>query len=229
MNQKNFITRRSHTNEATLFINPQKTTIIKKSKKPRMVFSLFIVLLIFSSIIGISAYADETKHTEKFWLIDKAKTAPIIFIATKGEIQKDDYLTFLLDSDNCEEIGLSFQITSEMESIPTNDDIFQVLVKHNPGYEYTTKAGIVDTYDLGNSFYTQFMFANILSVQEVIEAFSQKESFEIELQYSDEVGLADPYLFFDIMSNKWDLREFKKHLLEAQKKCRYQYFDTKEI
>ena len=229
MNQKNFITRRSHSNEATLFINPQKTTIIKKSKKPRMVFSLFIVLLIFSSIIGISAYADDAKHTEKFWLIDKAKTAPIIFIATKGEIQKDDFLTFLLDSDNCEEIGLSFQITSEMASIPTNDDIFQVLVKHNPGYEYTTKAGIVDTYDLGNSFYTQFMFANILSVQEVLKALSQKESFEIELQYSDEGGLADPYLFFDIMTNKWDLSEFKKHLLEAQKKCRYQYFDTEEI
>ena len=103
------------------------------------------------------------------------------------------------------------------------------MVKHNPGYEYTTKAGIVDTYDLGNSFYTQFMFANILSVQEVIEALSQKESFEIELLYSDEGDLADPYLFFDIMTNKWGLREFKKHLLEAQKKCRYQYFDTKEI
>ncbi len=229
MNQKNFIARLSHSNEATLFINPQKTTIIKKSKKPRMVFSLFIVLLIFTSILSISAYAGNAKHTEKFWLIDKAETAPIIFIATKGEIQKDDFLTFLLDSDNCDEVGLSFQITSEMESVPTKEDIFQVLVKHNPGYEYVTKAGIVDTYDLGDSFYSQFIFANILSVQEVIESFSQKESFEIELLSSEEGGLADPYLFFDIMTNKWDLSEFKKNLLEAQTKCRYQYFDMKEI
>ena len=229
MNQHKFITRRSYSNEATLFINPGKNKLITKTKMPKMIYSLLIVLIIFTSLLSFSAFAIEPESPKQFWLIDKAKTAPIIFIATKGEIQKDDFLTFLLDSDNCEEIGLSFQITSEMESIPTNDDIFQVLVKHNPGYEYTTKAGIVDTYDLGNSFYTQFMFANILSVQEVIEAFSQKESFEIELQYSDEGGLADPYLFFDIMSNKWDLREFKKHLLEAQKKCRYQYFDTKEI
>ena len=229
MNQKNFITRRSYSNEATLFINPKKTKTITKSKKPRMVFSFFIVILIFSAILSISAYADVTKDTEKFWLIDKAKTAPIIFIATKGEIQKDDYLTFLLDSDNCEEVGFSFQITSEMESVPTSDDIFQVLVKHNPGYEYTTKAGIVDTYDLGNSFRTQFIFANILSVQEVIEELSQKESFEIELQYSNEEGLSDPYLFFDIMTNKWNLSKFKKHLLEAQTKCRYQYFDMIEI
>ena len=229
MNQKNFITRRSHSNEATLFFNPQKTTIIKKSKKPRIVFSLFIVLMIFSSILSISVYADEAKQTEKFWLIDKAETAPIIFIATKGEIQKDDYLTFLLDSDNCDEVGLSFQITSEMESVPTKDDIFQVLVKHNPGFEYITKAGIVGTYDLGDSFYSQFIFANILSVQEVIEVFSQKESFEIELQNASENGIADPYLFFDIMTNKWNLDQFKKNLLEAQTLCRHQYFEMREI
>ena len=229
MNQKNFITRRSHLNEATLFINPKKTTKNTQSKKLRMIFSFFIVILIFLEILSISAYANETKDTEKFWLIDKAKTAPIIFIATKGEIQKDDYLTFLLDSDNCEEVGLSFQITSEMESIPTSDDIFQVLVKHNPGYEYTTKAGIVDTYDLGNSFYTQFIFANILSVQEVIAVLSQKESFEIELQYSSDIGIADPHLFFDIMTNKWNLDQFKKNLLEAQTLCRHQYFDMREV
>tara|TARA_S200000501_G_scaffold357712_1_gene381664 strand:- start:334 stop:1023 length:690 start_codon:yes stop_codon:yes gene_type:complete len=229
MNQHKFITRRSYSNEATLFINPGKNKLITKTKMPKMIYSLLIVLIIFTSLLSFSAFAIEPESPKQFWLIDKAKTAPIIFIATKGEIQKDDFLTFLLDSDNCEEIGLSFQITSKMESVPTNDDIFQVLVKHNPGYEYTTKAGIVETYDLGNSFYTQFMFANILSVQEVLEAFSQKESFEIELLYSDEGDLADPYLFFDIMTNKWGLSEFKKHLLEAQKKCRYQYFDTKEI
>ena len=229
MNQKNFITRRSYTNEATLFINPKKTTKNTQSKKLRMIFSFFIVILIFLEILSISAYANETKDTEKFWLIDKAKTAPIIFIATKGEIQKDDYLTFLLDSDNCEEVGLSFQITSEMESVPTKDDIFQVLVKHNPGYEYITKAGIVDTYDLGNSFYTQFIFANILSVQEVIEVLSEKESFEIELQNASENGIADPYLFFDIMTNKWNLDQFKKNLLEAQTLCRHQYFEMREI
>tara|TARA_B000000557_G_scaffold229280_1_gene201306 strand:- start:94 stop:783 length:690 start_codon:yes stop_codon:yes gene_type:complete len=229
MNQKNFITRRSYTNEATLFINPKKTTKNTQSKKLRMIFSFFIVILIFLEILSISAYANETKDTEKFWLIDKAKTAPIIFIATKGEIQKDDYLTFLLDSENCEEVGLSFQITSEMESVPTKDDIFQVLVKHNPGYEYITKAGIVDTYDLGNSFYTQFIFANILSVQEVIAVLSQKESFEIELQYSSDIGIADPHLFFDIMTNKWNLDQFKKNLLEAQTLCRHQYFDMREV
>ena len=32
MNQKNFITRRSYSNEATLFINPKKTKTITKSK-----------------------------------------------------------------------------------------------------------------------------------------------------------------------------------------------------
>ena len=51
----------------------------------------------------------------------------------------------------------------------------------------------------------------------------------IELQYSEEENLADPYLFFDITTNKWDISDFKKHLLDAQTKCRFQYFDHNEI
>ena len=107
--------------------------------------------------------------------------------------------------------------------------LFKVLVKHNPGFEYVTKAGIVDNFDLGDAFYSQLIFSNILSVENVLEALGDKESFEIELQYTEEENLADPYLFFDITTNKWDISDFKKHLLDAQTKCRFQYFDHNEI
>ena len=33
----------------------------------------------FSLILGISVYANDTNNTKKFWLIDKAETSPIIF------------------------------------------------------------------------------------------------------------------------------------------------------
>lgn len=227
MNQKNLITQ-LYSKKASPFINPNKKAIIKNLNSIKIII-LVVVFLMFSLILGISVYANDTNNTKKFWLIDKAETSPIIFIATKGEVQKNDFLTFLLDSDNCDEVGLSFQVTSVMESVPTKDHLFQVLVKHNPGFEYVTKAGIVDNYDLGDAFYSQFIFANILSVQEVLEAFSQKESFEIELQYSEEAGIADPYLFFDITTNKWDISDLEKHLLDAQKKCRYQFFDMKKV
>ena len=229
MNQHKFITRRSYSNEATLFINPGKNKLITKTKMPNMIYSLLIVLIIFTSLLSFSAFAIEPKSPKQFWLIDKAKTAPIIFIATKGEIQKDDFLTFLLDSDNCDEVGLTFQITSVMKSVPTKDDLFKVLVKHNPGFEYITKAGIVDNFDMGDTFYSQLIFANILSVENVLEALGDKESFEIELQYAEEENLTDPYLFFDITTNKWNISDFKKHLLDAQTKCRFQYFDQNEI
>ena len=229
MNQHNFITRRYYSNEATLFINPGKNKLIRKTKVPKMIYSLLIVLIIFTSLLSFSAIAIEPESPKQFWLIDKAKTAPIIFIATKGEIQKDDFLTFLLDSDNCDEVGLTFQITSVMESVPTKDDLFKVLVKHNPGFEYITKAGIVDNFDMGDKFSSQLIFANILSVEKVLEALGDKESFEIELQYDEEDNLTDPYLFFDITTNKWNISDFKKHLLDAQTKCRFQYFDMKEI
>ncbi|MDC3155327.1 hypothetical protein OA530_04500 [Pelagibacteraceae bacterium] len=229
MNQNKFITRRSYSNEATLFINPGKSQLITKTKMPNMIYSLLIVLIIFTSLLSFSAFAIEPASPKEFWLIDKAKTAPIIFIATKGEIQKDDYLTFLLDSDNCDEVGLTFQMTSVRESLPTKDDLFKVLVKHNPGFEYITKAGIVDNFDMGDTFFSQLIFADILSVENVLEALGDKESFEIELQYAEEENLTDPYLFFDITTNKWNISDFKKHLLDAQTKCRFQYFDQNEI
>ena len=229
MNHKNIISRRSYSNELTLFINPIERMKATKSYKPKLIISFFIILFLFSSTLAVTVYADNAEVTEQIWLINKAKTAPIIFIATKGEIQKDDFLTFLLDSDNCDEVGLTFQITSVMESVPTKDDLFKVLVKHNPGFEYVTKAGIVDNFDLGDAFYSQLIFYNILSVENVLEALGDKESFEIELQYTEEENLADPYLFFDITTNKWDISDFKKHLLDAQTKCRFQYFDHNEI
>tara|TARA_B100001027_G_scaffold210213_1_gene177114 strand:- start:229 stop:918 length:690 start_codon:yes stop_codon:yes gene_type:complete len=229
MNHKNIISRRSYSNELTLFINPIERMKATKSYKPKLIISFFIILFLFSSTLAVTVYADNAEVTEQIWLINKAKTASIIFIATKGEIQKDDFLTFLLDSDNCDEVGLTFQITSVMESVPTKDDLFKVLVKHNPGFEYFTKAGIVDNFDLGDAFYSQLIFYNILSVENVLEALGDKESFEIELQYTEEENLADPYLFFDITTNKWNISDFKKHLLDAQTKCRFQYFDLNEI
>ena len=229
MNHKNIISRRSYSNELTLFINPIERMKATKSYKPKLIISFFIILFLFSSTLAVTVYADNAEVTEQIWLINKAKTASIIFIATKGEIQKDDFLTFLLDSDNCDEVGLTFQITSVMESVPTKDDLFKVLVKHNPGFEYVTKAGIVDNFDMGDAFYSQLIFSNILSVENVLEALGDKESFEIELQYTEEENLADPYLFFDITTNKWNISDFKKHLLDAQTKCRFQYFDLNEI
>ena len=60
MNRNNYISPRSYGNEATLFINPAKnlTNDKKQSQKPSLILSFFIVILIFSSIIGYSAYAE---------------------------------------------------------------------------------------------------------------------------------------------------------------------------
>ena len=95
-----------------------------------------IKILYFCLIIIIFYFHNETlkaseqekdsisaKENSTIWYIHKSETAPIIFISTKGQIQKDDYLSFMLDSNNCDEVALTFQITSVMESIPQSDDI----------------------------------------------------------------------------------------------------------
>ena len=96
MNQKNLITQ-LYSKKASPFINPNKKAIIKNLNSIKIII-LVVVFLMFSLILGISVYANDTNNTKKFWLIDKAETSPIIFIATKGEVQKNDFLTSAYDA-----------------------------------------------------------------------------------------------------------------------------------
>ena len=194
-------------------------------------FCLIIIIFYFNNELLKASEQEKdsisAKENRNIWYIHKSETAPIIFIATKGQIQKEDYLTFMLDSDNCDEVGLTFQITSIMESIPQSDDIFEVLVKYVPGDEYLSKVGIIGTRIQDGYYFTQFMFENLLTAEEVIAFLGDKDSFEIELQKT-QYG-KDPSIYFDIMHNNWNIKEFRKHFNEAQRKCRHNLFDLSEI
>jgi len=230
MNRNNYISPRSYGNEATLFINPAKnlTNDKKLSQKPSLILSFFIVILIFSSIIGYSAYADTSDKQNNEWFVEKSVTAPIIYIASLGEVQ-DDYLTFMLDSDNCNDIGLTFQMTSVMESMPFVDLAFQVKVIEHPGDEYITEVSVVGNRVEEDYILTQLMFHNLVTTQELEEMLGHKDKFEIQIMLPDESGLADPSLFFDISYNIWDLTNLFSTLREAQFKCHHGMFDVIEV
>ena len=204
---------------------------LRKSIIKILYFCLIIIIFYFNNELLKASEQEKdsisAKENSNIWYIHKSETAPIIFIATKGQIQKEDYLTFMLDSDNCEEVGLTFQITSVMESIPQSDDIFEVLVKYVPGDEYLSKVGIIGTRIQDGYYFTQFMFENLLTAEEVIAFLGDKDSFEIELQKT-QYG-KDPSIYFDIMHNYWNIKEFRKHFNEAQRKCRHNLFDLSEI
>ncbi len=196
--------------------------------KFNILFVLFLIAVYSVSALQNNALSKEDiKKNENNWFIHKSETAPIIFISTKGQIQKDDYLSFMLDTNNCDEVALTFQITSVMESIPQSDDIFEVLVKYVPGDEYLSKVGIIGTRIQEGYYFTQFMFENLLSGEEVIEILGSKDNFEIILQES-QYGKS-PLLYFDVLNNNWDIREFTKYFKEAQRMCRYRIFDLGEI
>ena len=204
---------------------------LRKSIIKILYFCLIIIIFYFNNELLKASEQEKdsisAKENSNIWYIHKSETAPIIFIATKGQIQKEDYLTFMLDSDNCDEVGLTFQITSIMESIPQSDDIFEVLVKYVPGDEYLSKVGIIGTRIQDGYYFTQFMFENLLTAEEVIAFLGDKDSFEIELQKT-QYG-KDPSIYFDIMHNNWNIKEFRKHFNEAQRKCRHNLFDLSEI
>tara|TARA_Y100001970_G_C14239367_1_gene863900 strand:- start:2524 stop:3219 length:696 start_codon:yes stop_codon:yes gene_type:complete len=231
MNRNNYISPRSYGNEATLFINPAKKNLRndkKQRQKPSLILSFFIVILIFSSIIGYSVYADTSNKQNNEWFVEKSVTAPIIYIASLGEVQ-DDYLTFMLDSDNCNDIGLTFQMTSVMESMPLVDLAFQVKVIEHPGDEYITEASVVGNIVEEDYILTQLMFHNLVTTQELEEMLKHKDKFEIQIMLPDESGLADPSHFFDISYNIWDLTNLFSTLREAQFKCHHGMFDAIEV
>ena len=231
MNRNNYISPRSYGNEATLFINPAKKNLTndkKQRQKPSLILSFFIVILIFSSIIGYSAYAETSDKQNNEWFVEKSVTAPIIYIASLGEVQ-DDYLTFMLDSDNCNEVGLTFQMTSIMESMPIVDLAFQVKVVEHPGDEYITEASVVGNIVEEDYILTQLMFHNLVTTQELEEMLRHKDKFEIQIMLPDESGLADPSHFFDISYNIWDLTNLFSTLREAQFKCHHGMFDVIEV
>ena len=231
MNRNNYINPRSYGNEATLFINPAKKNLTndkKQSQKPSLILSFFIVILIFSSVIGYSAYAETSHKQNNEWSISKSNKASIIYIAGLGEVQ-DDYLTFMLDSDNCNEVGMTFQMTSIMESIPLVDLAFQVKVVEHPGDEYITEASVVGNRVEEDYILTQLMFHNLVTTQELEEMLGHKDKFEIQIMLPDESGLADPSLFFDISYNIWDLTNLFSTLREAQFKCHHGMFDVIEV
>ena len=231
MNRNNYISPRSYGNEATLFINPAKKNLTndkKQRQKPSLILSFFIVILIFSSIIGYSAYAETSDKQNNEWFVEKSVTAPIIYIASLGEVQ-DDYLTFMLDSDNCNDVGLTFQITSIMESMPLVDLAFQVKVVEHPGDEYITQASVVGNIVEEDYILTQLMFHNLVTTQELVEMLGHKDKFEIQIILPDESGLADPSHFFDISYNIWDLTNLFSALRDAQLKCHHGMFDITEV
>ena len=230
MNRNNYISPRSYGNEATLFINPAKNlkNDKKQSQKPSLILSFFIVILIFSSVIGYSAYAETSHKQNNEWSISKSNKASIIYIAGLGEVQ-DDYLTFMLDSDNCNEVGMTFQMTSIMESIPLVDLAFQVKVVEHPGDEYITQASVVGNIVEEDYILTQLMFHNLVTTQELEEMLGHKDKFEIEIMLPEESGLADPSHFFDISYNIWDLTNLFSTLREAQFKCHHGMFDVIEV
>ena len=231
MNRNNYISPRSYGNEATLFINPAKKNLTndkKQRQKPSLILSFFIVILIFSSIIGYSAYAETSDKQNNEWSISKSNKASIIYIAGLGEVQ-DDYLTFMLDSDNCNDVGLTFQMTSIMESMPLVDLAFQVKVVEHPGDEYITEASVVGNIVEEDYILTQLMFHNLVTTQELEEMLRHKDKFEIQIMLPDESGLADPSHFFDISYNIWDLTNLFSTLREAQFKCHHGMFDVIEV
>lgn len=220
MNRKNYITPRLYTNEATLFLNPQKNQKISKAnknKKPKFIFSLFIVITIFSSIIGYSAYASDNNSS---WEINRSKDGEVIFISKEGKITKEDRLTYIMLPEDCNDLLLTFAVSSNTKDLAQDDMKFKVNITEEPYYEYQQSVDVVTKKVSENKHKTKLAFPHIFNFQDHISKVNAVKEIEIKfIPAADNEHVTSPEDIFNILTNRWDLGDVATKLREGQHLC----------
>ena len=229
MNRNNYTSSRSYENGATLFINPSKKNSAhtkRKSGKPSLILSFLIVILIFSSIIGYSAYAENANRTVwEPWSDDEH-----LYIDAFGSMNKADIFAISLSRNNCEGLRVDFYINSR--------DLQEADIGQKFMLEVTEASSLDESSDGYKNevyvSYSQKMSGNIVYILSFEENFKtqdwldrldsyQSSNFNIDIvehaNYS-ELGNGNPSFFFQHTENMWDLSNLRPILGNAYRECR---------
>jgi len=229
MNRNNYISPRSYGNEATLFINPAKKNSAqpkRKSGKLSLLLSFLIVILIFSSIIGYSAYAENTNKTVwKPWSDDEN-----IYIDAFGSKNKADIFAITLSRNNCDELYIDFFINSrglqeadigqkfvlEMTETSSLDESWEGY-KNVVYVSYSQKMAEYIVYILS--------FEENIKTQDLLDRLDnfQSSNFNIDIialaNYS-KFANGNPSFYFEHTENMWDLSNLRPILENVYRECR---------
>ena len=251
MNRKNYITPRLYTNEATLFLNPQKIQMKNKKnlkKKPKFIFSLFIVIAVFSFIVAYSAnaaaevyyHADENEGWEIVNYTDET-----VVLTKEGEFTRGDKLFFVTwpYEGECNWADVGFFVYSEKEVEDHNyleDKNFLIKIGNQVGHEYLNTY-VIASHEFLDGFRSYFSIESY-SINGLLRGFGKHDNVMIQLIDSDdsidqiikEVGLENPDDvsvddFFDIQKNLWNMQGFEEYLMKTISICKAKQLDADAI
>ena len=234
MTKTHYINQRYYQNEQTILLNPTKPfrKTRKRSNKPSIIRYLIIVLIIFSALIGYSAFAGGPIPNEG-WITETDTDG--VAIRHHGNITYGDNVYIFLSKNNCN----SATWISSIYTMAENN--FDPLVSKYLPYKlqnttnasdfgYTTAQLIsVEPFLLGNRamiYFGDYPVKNYLQwfrsgdeyQMEIIKASKDFIEQEYGQTYEDIVSI-EPTDFFDIQMNAYYFEGFNKTLINAQKQC----------
>ena len=235
MPKSNYINPRFYQNERTISLNPSKPFNRKRRKAKRFSFlkSLILVLVIFSTFIGYSAFAGGPVPDEGW--ITKTDSGGVA-IKHHGNITHGDSIYVYLSKNDCNSAtwisSIYTMAENNFEPLVSRYLPYKIQSSTNKSdYGYTTGQLVsVKPFLLGHramiyfgdypvNKYLQWFRSGDEYYLEIIKA--SKELIEQEYDGVDEDIISiNPTEFFDIQMNSYYFEGFNKALVDAQKQCR---------
>ena len=219
MAKTHYINPRFYQNEKTISLNPSKPFNRKRRKPKSFSFlkSLILVLAIFSVFIGYSVYANAS---EASWEITKSKDGEVVFISKQGKINNEDKLMYIMFPDDCNDLVLTFNVSSQTDYIAQDDMKFKVNITEEPYYEYQQSVDVLANKLTEYGHKTNLGFPYIFDFQEHVSKMENINEIEIKIISSTESEhVAAPEAIFDVRTNRWDLDDFANKLREGRHLC----------
>ena len=209
-----------HRNEATLFLNPAKKQLIKKegnTKLKQFKLGLVLVVSILFVFISYSALADELKDT---WEIKRSNGDDAVFISKKGIVTSEDKLTYIMLPENCNDLVLSFTVTSYSNFIAQDAMKFKVRITEEPFHEYQNSVDVLTNKLTETGHVTKLIFPYIFDFNEHVQKMENISEIELKIiPSSEDDHVQNPSEIFDILFNKWSLDGFSSKLREGRQLC----------
>ena len=219
MAKTHYINPRFYQNEKTISLNPSKPFNRKRRKPKSFSFlkSLILVIAVFTAFIGYSVYANAS---EASWEITKSKDGEVVFISKQGKINNEDKLMYIMFPDDCNDLVLTFNVSSQTDYIAQDDMKFKVNITEEPYYEYQQSVDVLANKLTEYGHKTNLGFPYIFDFQEHVSKMENINEIEIKIISSTESEhVATPEEIFDVRTNRWDLDNFANKLREGRHLC----------
>ena len=236
MNKKTYINPRSYVHEATLFINPSKNIkTIKpiKTKKPSLILSFLIAVVIFVSVLGYSYLA---KADPTYWNVDHESDEEWINIDAFG-IVSENMMAISMHKERCTELDVDFYFTSYAEN--RADDGFkfalEVIEKPYNGEDYVNyeeELFVAHSEQRGERTFYLLDDGYIYDTELWLDTLQNSGPFAQKIilkKHNDpEYDIDTSSLLTDI-DEVWDMTDLPNILAREYQKCRFRNHEHLEL